>query len=339
MADLIRFRNQLCEKQASKTRKLSAKTGNYVMRDLEAVFEYAMKSRLASWNPASSVDRLKVGSDEHRGVGHRRRNDNVVSEDEVLSPAECRRLLDAATEGFDRSFLMTAAMTGARHDELLALRWSDVDLEARTIHFRRSLSWAKLPGQPTRAQFFDTKTGKKGNRKVPCPAELRSVLLRWRLQCPKGELDLVFPTPAGLPWHRSNVPATRPATYSRARGSSEDRPSHAAPHVLLHPARPGHAADRGAEVQRPRAPLNAARHLLALHSQRADELPGEARSEGAGLEGATFPATATCRSHGGGGLGESPSEGRVSADERNGVVARREPGDLRIVLGPAASSK
>ncbi len=105
----------------------------------------------------------------------------------------------------DYPHLMTAVMTGARHDELLALKWSDVDFEVGTVHVRRSLSWAKLPGEPKRAKFFDTKTGTRGNRKIPCPAGLALTLKKWRLQCPKGDLDLVFPTRAGLPQHRTRI--------------------------------------------------------------------------------------------------------------------------------------
>ncbi len=207
VADVTTFRNQITAKPARKKEgpTLAAKTVNYVVRDLEAVFAYAMKTRAAAWNPASCVDRLKQGSGEHTAEGGAARTDIAVTEDEVLSPAECRKLIDAAAEGFDRAFLMTAVMTGARHDELLALRWSDVDFEAATLHFRRSLSWAKLPGEPTRARFFDTKTGARGNRKLPCPADLALTLKKWRLQCPKSELDLVFPSPAGMPQHRSNI--------------------------------------------------------------------------------------------------------------------------------------
>jgi integrase len=205
VGDVTAFRNQLAAKPTRKEGKaLAAKTVNYVMRDLEAIFAYAMKARLANWNPAASVDRLKQGSDEHDEDGAAR-TDCAVTEAEVLSPTDCRKLVDAAPEGFDRALLMTAVMTGARHDELLALKWADVDFDAGTIHFRRSLSWAKLPGEEKRAKFFDTKTGKRGNRKLPCPAELVLTLKKWRLQCPKGELDLVFPTPAGLPQHRTRI--------------------------------------------------------------------------------------------------------------------------------------
>lgn len=150
--DITAFRNALATESSRKKGKtlsiktLSTKTVNYIMRDLEAVFAFAMKARLAAWNPVSSVDRLKAGTDEHDEDGENRRVDVAVTEEEVLSPAQCRKLIEKAPEGFDRAFLMTAVSTGARHDELLALRWTDADLEAGTIHFRRSLSWAKLPG-------------------------------------------------------------------------------------------------------------------------------------------------------------------------------------------------
>ncbi len=52
-------------------------------------------------------------------------------------PGRFGPLLAGAAEGFYRAFLMTAVSTGARHDELLALRWEDVDLDAGTLHLRR----------------------------------------------------------------------------------------------------------------------------------------------------------------------------------------------------------
>jgi integrase len=231
VGDVIAFRNQLTAKPVRNggAATLAAKTVNYVMRDIEAIFAYAMKARLASWNPGSCVDRIKEGSGEH-GEDGAERTDVAVTADEVLSPADCRKLIDNANEGFDRAFLMLAVMTGARHDELLALKWSDIDLDAGAIHVRRSLSWAKLPGEPTRPKFFDTKTGKRGNRKLPCPPELALTLKKWRLQCPKGELDLVFPTPSGQPQHRSRILdcVLRP-TLERA-----ELPKHFHIHTLRH---------------------------------------------------------------------------------------------------------
>lgn len=220
VADIEAFRNTLSQKarrparqktsapDAEQTRgaRLSAKTVNYVLRDLDAIFAYAVKRRVASWNPVECVERLKAGSEELVDGEDAERTDIAVEPDEVLSPAQCKALIEAAADGFDKAFLMTAVATGARHDELLALKWPDVNFDAGEIQFRRSLSWAKLPGEPTRARFFDTKTGKKGNRNIPClHGELALTLKKWRLQCPKGELDLVFPTLAGEAQHRSRI--------------------------------------------------------------------------------------------------------------------------------------
>jgi integrase len=40
---------------------------------------------------------------------------------------------------------------------------------------------------------------------VPLAPELTAALKQWKIQCPNGDLDLVFPAPTGLPTHRSNV--------------------------------------------------------------------------------------------------------------------------------------
>jgi integrase len=56
-------------------------------------------------------------------------------------PAEVARLFEraAAEDPPLAVFLALAASTGARRGELVALRWSDVDLDARVIHIRRAL--------------------------------------------------------------------------------------------------------------------------------------------------------------------------------------------------------
>jgi integrase len=74
-----------------------------------------------------------------------------------------------------------------RHDELLALRWSDIDLQAGKIFVRRSLSWARLKGEtgPARPRFYEPKT-KSGIRTLPAPPELLSALRVWKLECQKA---------------------------------------------------------------------------------------------------------------------------------------------------------
>jgi integrase len=57
------------------------------------------------------------------------------------SPAEVRQILELAeaAEPMLASLLLLAALTGARRGELCALRWSDLDPEARTLTIARSI--------------------------------------------------------------------------------------------------------------------------------------------------------------------------------------------------------
>ena len=110
-------------------------------------------------------------------------------------------MLAAANPGFDRTLIETAYLTGARQGELLALRWSDLELPKEgmgRIAIRRSLSWARLKGEETRARYYPPKT-KAGRRTISIPALLAADLKRWKLQCPISEEDLVFPNTVGKP--------------------------------------------------------------------------------------------------------------------------------------------
>jgi integrase len=59
-----------------------------------------------------------------------------------LTTAEVDALAKAAVEGehqaLDRALYVVAAMTGLRQGELIALRWQDVDRDARRVRVRRS---------------------------------------------------------------------------------------------------------------------------------------------------------------------------------------------------------
>lgn len=110
-------------------------------------------------------------------------------------------LLAAARPGFERTLFETAYLTGAREGELLAQRWTDVELPKEgpgKMAIRRSLSWARPKGEATRPRYFPPKT-KAGRRTISIPALLVADLKRWKLQCPPSEEDLVFPTLEGKP--------------------------------------------------------------------------------------------------------------------------------------------
>jgi integrase len=184
---------------------LAPKTVNKVLTTAAAVFKLAMKDRLLKWNPAAEVERLRIGSGEI-GADNRKSDDEAVTEDKVLSPDEIRKLLAHAETGLARTLLFTAAATGVRHDELLALSWNDVDFNAKRITIRRSLSWARVRGstEPTKPRFYQPKT-EAGIRSIPAAPELLAELKVWKLACPPNEHDLLFPSEAGKPAHRKNV--------------------------------------------------------------------------------------------------------------------------------------
>jgi integrase len=184
---------------------LSPQTVNKLLATLSGIFEFARKRKKCVGNVAKDAERVRVGNGEITAEATSRRHDpDEVTEDEVLNPAEILALIEQADAGYYRTLFMLAAFTGARHDELLALQWPDLDLENGKVTIRRSLSWARLPGEEVRPRFFQPKT-KAGTRKVPLVPEVVHALKVWKLQCPPGAGELVFPTPQGLPMHRGTV--------------------------------------------------------------------------------------------------------------------------------------
>jgi integrase len=72
--------------------------------------------------------------------------------------------------------------------ELRGLRWSDVDLKAKMLHVRQRADRFNTIGAPK---------SEAGKRKIPFGPTVANTLREWKLQCPQGELDLVFPNGAG----------------------------------------------------------------------------------------------------------------------------------------------
>ena len=153
---------------------------------------------------------------------------------EVFSPEEVWALVRAADSEQDGAIYLTAAFTGLRRGELVALRWRDVDFAASRVRVCGSFAGGRLT------------TPKSGRvRSVPLAPDVASALARlashegWT-----GDDDLVFPSVTGgyrdpsalskrcrlaLKRRAASVALPRPAAHVR---DADDRPSR-------YPPRPG----------------------------------------------------------------------------------------------------
>jgi len=113
---------------------------------------------------------------------------------QVWDSEEVGRFLRAAVLEPHNPLWLVAIMTGLRRGELLALRWSDVDLHAGVLHIRHTLTVT------TGIRALTPPKTKSGRRTIPLPPtclaalrEHRSRQLEARLSAPEWiERDAVF---------------------------------------------------------------------------------------------------------------------------------------------------
>jgi integrase len=126
----------------------------------------------------------------------------------VLSPDDVRELLQTATEDRYEALYVLAVSTGLRQGELLALRWQDIDLEARTLQVRQTL-------HRTRGEYvFSQPKTAKSRRLVILATAAVSALRRRRVLQAEDRLqigaiwqdyDLVFTNEIGGPIDAGNL--------------------------------------------------------------------------------------------------------------------------------------
>jgi len=159
---------------------LSRPMAHKVLRSLKSMLKVMGLSHLA--------DDVKVE------IGKRNKRKLEIGRD-IPTSDEVSRMVKTA-QGRLRVLLMTATSTGLRSSELRGLRWSDVDLRHGELHVRqRADRWNKI-GPPK---------SEAGRRTIPLGPELILALKEWKLACPKGVHDLVFPTSTGAIEHHKNV--------------------------------------------------------------------------------------------------------------------------------------
>ncbi len=201
-------------KQRVNRKKPGIRTINKTLTLLVMIFNYAARHRWLEFNPAEHVEKLKVPlSLDADSI-----DSNILTPDEIvklLAAAEPpRRNRDGSlrTNNY-RLLIKTAIFTGIRSGEIRGLQWGDIDWNSSQIHVRRS--WKE-------GAFHEPKT-QASLRRIGLPEILLTDLREWRLACPKGEFDLVFPNLAGRPMSGTNLlqrgfyPALRRAGLRKIR--------------------------------------------------------------------------------------------------------------------------
>jgi integrase len=151
----------------------SRKTVDDLVGLLSAMYRYAVKRGLARVNPVELADRP--------------RQTKVDADIRYLSVEELEALLRAVPADelgrMERVLYLTAAMTGMRRGECVALRWRDVDWAAGLIRVRRSYG----DGQ------FGPPKSRRSSRAVPMADRVAAELDRLQRESRfQDEEDLVF---------------------------------------------------------------------------------------------------------------------------------------------------
>jgi integrase len=164
-----------------------------VRSDLGALLSHAQESGLVARNVVREIRAGRRRGKERQA--ERRAKPKLKIGTEIPTREEIKAIV-SALHGRWRPFFLTAIFTGLRASELRGLRWPNVDLSKRELHVRERADEYKQLGRP--------KSG-SGERTVPLTPIVVSALREWKLQCPKGELGLVFPTPKGEIQGLSNI--------------------------------------------------------------------------------------------------------------------------------------
>jgi integrase len=153
-------------------------------------------------NPVASVDRPRAAGTD--------------PDIHYLDLGELEALLTAVAEddfgATEHALYLTAAMSGLRQGELVALRWTDIDWQANRIRVRRNYT----------RQRFGTPKSRRSSRSVPMIERVARELERhFQASAFQGDEDLVFPHPyTGHPLDASKLRKR----FKEVLGRAEVRP-------------------------------------------------------------------------------------------------------------------
>ena len=180
-------------------RGLSARTVQYTHAVLRRALKQAKRWAMVDRNVAEDVDPPRLKRDEIQ----------------PLDREQARRLLKATDGDRLQALYVVAVTAGLRPGEMLALRWSDVDLEAGTLRINRALSdgefvTPKTPRSRRKIELSNTaRAALRAHRKRQLGEQMKKAGL-WK------DHGLVFPSTVSTPLSHRNVVRSFKALLKRA---------------------------------------------------------------------------------------------------------------------------
>jgi integrase len=148
-----------------------------VVRSLGSIFKEARRRGLSNVAPTVGLDLDLPERGDPRAV--------------IPTKPELQAIILAATARATclwRAMVLVAVFCGLRASELRGLRWADVDFEERLI---------KVTQRADASHVIGKLKSKAAYRSLRLSPMVLNALREWKLACPKGELDLVFPNGVG----------------------------------------------------------------------------------------------------------------------------------------------
>ena len=148
-----------------------------VIRSLGSIFRDARRRGLSNAAPTIGLDLDLPEREDPRPV--------------IPTKPELQAIIAGATARTGRvwrAMVLVATFCGLRASELRGLRWADVDFDGRLISVNQRADASHVIGK------LKSKAAYRSLRMSPM---VLNALREWKLTCPKGDLDLVFPNGLG----------------------------------------------------------------------------------------------------------------------------------------------
>ena len=183
------------------TKGMNLATLRKIIVTFNQVMSYAVRHKYIDYNPVRDAERPKSQGEEEK------------EKIRILTLVEIKVFLEVEADIRYRTLFMLAIFSGARQGELLGLKWTDIDWFNNQVHIQRTYNKGK---------WYRPKS-KNSDRKIDLGPSMMADLKKWRIACPKSNLDLIFPNGVGHPINQANMlnrhffPALKAAEIPRIR--------------------------------------------------------------------------------------------------------------------------